>query len=92
MGRDFIGCYDLIHDRLELMDRADRNKVAESIAIEGLDDPALAEHVPDALLDSCAKRSRWRANCCRRSTAGVSQGTLTPIWFGSAINSFGVRN
>jgi peptide chain release factor 3 len=28
MGRDFLGCYDLIHDRLELMDRADRNKVA----------------------------------------------------------------
>ena len=29
MGRDFIGCYDMLHDRLELMDRADRNKVAE---------------------------------------------------------------
>jgi peptide chain release factor 3 len=32
MGRDFIGCYDMLHDRLELMDRADRNRVAESKA------------------------------------------------------------
>jgi hypothetical protein len=32
-GRDFVGAYDLLHDRLEIMDRADRNKVAESIQI-----------------------------------------------------------
>jgi peptide chain release factor 3 len=33
MGRDFLGCYDMLHDRLELMDRADRNRRAESIRI-----------------------------------------------------------
>ncbi|MGB1203269.1 MAG: GTP-binding protein, partial [Alloalcanivorax venustensis] len=27
-GREFIGCYDILRDKLELMDRADRNKVA----------------------------------------------------------------
>ena len=32
------------------MDRADRNKVAESIKIDGLNDPKLAEHVPADLL------------------------------------------
>jgi peptide chain release factor 3 len=51
MGRDFLGCYDLMNDRLELMDRADRNKVASRSKIEGLDDPKLAEHVPEDLLD-----------------------------------------
>jgi peptide chain release factor 3 len=66
MGRDFIGCYDLIHDRLELMDRADRNKVAESIAIEGLDDPALAEHVPDAAAATAARRGRDGARIAAR--------------------------
>ena len=38
VGRDFVGAYDLLHDRLEIMDRADRNKVAESIQISGVDD------------------------------------------------------
>ena len=51
VGRDFIGSYDMLHDRLELMERADRNKRAESIKIKGLDDPKLAEHVPAALLE-----------------------------------------
>ena len=51
MGRDFIGAYDLLNDRLEIMDRADRNKVAETVQISGLDDPKLAEHVPADLLE-----------------------------------------
>ena len=46
MGRDFLGCYDILHDRLELMDRADRNRVVESIKIDGLNDLKLAEYVP----------------------------------------------
>ena len=45
-GRDFIGCYDMLADRLELMDRADRNKRAESVKMQGLDDPRMAELVP----------------------------------------------
>ena len=32
------------------MDRADRNRVAETIEIKGLDDPKLAEHVPAEML------------------------------------------
>jgi len=51
IGRDFMGAYDMIHDRLELMDRADRNKRAESIQINGLDDPALEEYIPSDLLE-----------------------------------------
>ena len=50
-GRDFLGCYDILRDRLELMDRADRNKIAESIEINGLDDPKLVEHIPAHLLE-----------------------------------------
>ena len=49
-GRDFLGCYDMLHDRLELMDRADRNRRAESISMQGLDDPAMEEHIPAPLL------------------------------------------
>ncbi len=72
MGREFVGCYDILHDRLEIMDRADRNRVAESIKIDGLDDPKLAEHVPPTCWRSCAKSWKWRANCCPPSTARPS--------------------
>ena len=92
MGRDFIGCYDLINDRLELMDRADRNKVAESIRIEGLDDPKLAEHVPEALLEKLKEEIEMaRELLPPLDPQALLDGTLSPIWFGSAINSFGVK-
>jgi peptide chain release factor 3 len=92
VGRDFIGCYDILRDRLELMDRADRNKVAESIAIEGLDDPKLAEHVPAALLEKLREDLEMvRELMPPLDAALMAEGSLTPIWFGSAINSFGVK-
>jgi len=92
MGRDFVGCYDLIHDRLELMDRADRNRVAESIRIDGLDDPKLAEHVPAALLTQLREEIEMARELLPPFDAkAFLEGSLTPIWFGSAINSFGVK-
>src|SRR5476651_1840063 len=41
MGRDFRGCYDLIRDRLILMDRTRGDKLTEGIACDGLSDPKL---------------------------------------------------
>ena len=92
VGRDFIGCYDILRDRLELMDRADRNKVATSIEINGLDDPKLAEHVPEAQLNQLREELEMaRELLPPLDVEAMLQGTLTPIWFGSAINSFGVK-
>ena len=92
VGRDFVGAYDLLHDRLEIMDRADRNKVAESIKINGLDDPKLAEHVPAELLAKLRDDLEMaRALLPPFDRKAFLEGHLTPIWFGSAINSFGVK-
>ncbi|MEE4346776.1 MAG: peptide chain release factor 3 [Paracoccaceae bacterium] len=91
-GRDFIGCYDMLRDRLELMDRADRNVVADSVQIDGLDDPRLAEHVPADLLEKLREEVEMaRELLPKLDIKAVQEGTMTPIWFGSAINSFGVK-
>ena len=92
VGRDFIGCYDILRDRLELMDRADRNKVAESIEINGLNDPRLEKHVPAAQLAQLREELEMaRELLPRMDKVAMAEGSLTPIWFGSAINSFGVK-
>ncbi|MDB6177609.1 peptide chain release factor 3 [Paracoccus sp. Z330] len=92
VGRDFVGCYDMLNDRLDLMDRADRNKVAQSIAIEGLDDPRLAENVPEHLLETLREEVEMARELLPSfDRQSFLEGHLTPIWFGSAINSFGVR-
>ncbi|GMG85459.1 peptide chain release factor 3 [Paralimibaculum aggregatum] len=91
MGRDFLGAYDLIGDRLELMSRADRNRKAESLAIQGLEDPALAGHVPADQLETLREEVEMaRGLLPALDPRAVLEGHMTPIWFGSAINSFGV--
>jgi peptide chain release factor 3 len=91
-GREFIGTYDILRDRLELMDRADRNKVSASIAINGLTDPALKKHIPSLLLKVFLEEIEMaRELLPKLNQQALLDGTMTPIWFGSAINSFGVQ-
>jgi peptide chain release factor 3 len=92
VGRDFIGCYDLLNDRLDLMDKADRNRVADSIRLNGLDDPRMSDHVPADLLAKLREEIEMaRELLPAMNVQSVLEGHMTPIWFGSAINSFGVR-
>ena len=91
-GRDFAGCYDVVGDRLELLDRADRNRVADAVEIDGLDDPRLAEHVPASLTGALREEVEMaRELMPALDPQSVLEGHMTPIWFGSAINSMGVR-
>ena len=92
VGHDFLGCYDMLNNRLELMDRADRNKIAESIQINGLEDPKLSDHVPAHLREKLLEEVEMaRELLPPLDPQALLDGTLTPIWFGSAINSFGVK-
>jgi peptide chain release factor 3 len=92
VGSEFLGCYDILNDRLELMDRADRNRMAESIKISGLSDPKLAEHVPARLLEKLIEEVEMARELLPAfDRQAFLDGTMTPIWFGSAINSFGVK-
>lgn len=92
MGRDFKGCYDLLRDRLILIDKKSGEKIDDGIACHGLDDPQL-----DTLLGTeAAQRLRDEVNMARGlckpfNRQGYLEGHLTPIYFGSAINNFGVR-
>ena len=91
-GRDFIGCYDILRDELQLMDRADRNTIAKSVSFKGLDDPKLAELVPADLLGTFLEEIEMaRELLPPLDRQALLDGTMTPIWFGSAINSFGVQ-
>tara|TARA_R110000850_G_scaffold86247_5_gene185866 strand:- start:84 stop:1691 length:1608 start_codon:yes stop_codon:yes gene_type:complete len=92
MGREFLGCYDMLHDRLELMSRGDRNIRAQSVKISGLDDPKIAEHVPPHLLSKLREEVEMARELLPAfERKAFAEGTMTPIWFGSAINSFGVQ-
>ena len=91
-SRDFIGAYDLLNDRLELMSRAERNIRGQSVAVEELDDPKLDALVPADLAARLREEVEMARGLLPAFDAGAFlEGHMTPIWFGSALNSFGVQ-
>ncbi|MDD2869815.1 peptide chain release factor 3 [Neomegalonema sp.] len=93
MGREFLGAYDLLHDRLGIMDRADRHVKAETVEMKGLEDPDLERHIPaDRLAELREGVEMARELLPAFNEQSFLEGHLTPVWFGSAINSFGVAD
>ena len=91
-GSDFLGCYDLVNNKINIMDRADRNVRATSIVIDGLNDPVISKHVPDDLRKKLLEDIEMVKGLLPSFDHEMfNSGNMTPIWFGSAINSFGVQ-
>jgi peptide chain release factor 3 len=92
MGRDFKGCYDLLNDRLVLMDKADKNIVSQGETMTGLDDPKLDERLPESQVAKLREDVEMAQGLCQPfNLDSYRAGHLTPVYFGSAINNFGVR-
>ncbi|NBO20336.1 MAG: peptide chain release factor 3, partial [Proteobacteria bacterium] len=92
MGREFKGCYDLLRDRLVLMDKTQGDRASEGIACNGLDDPNLTELLGEEFADKLREDVAMVRGLCKPfDLQSYREGHLTPIYFGSAINNFGVR-
>ncbi|MCG8692634.1 MAG: peptide chain release factor 3, partial [Minwuiales bacterium] len=91
-GRNFLGAYDLFGDRLVLMDRGDKDKVGDTTQLSGLDDPKLDDILPaEALATLRDEVEMARGLCPEFDLEAYRGGHQTPVFFGSAINNFGVR-
>lgn len=90
MGKGFQGVYDLLNEQILVFElgKGDKRKVAEKV--KSLDDPAFIERCGIHYDD-------FREQIELIQEAGESfdreaflRGQLTPIYFGSALNNFGV--
>jgi peptide chain release factor 3 len=91
-GADFRGCYDLLRNRMLLLEGSGKGRAGAEIACDGLDDPRLADAVPAGQL----ARLRDEAELARDGYPAFDResylgGHLTPVYFGSALKNFGVR-
>ncbi|HLZ65231.1 MAG TPA: peptide chain release factor 3 [Aliidongia sp.] len=92
MGRDFLGTYDILNDTLLLFDRGEGARVTEAVRCTGLDDPKLADLLPAKALERLREEVEMvRGLCPPFDVESYRAGHLTPVFFGSAINNFGVR-
>jgi len=92
MGRSFLGCYDLFADRLLLFDKGRHDVVTEGEVCRGLDDPRLDERLPAGAVARLREEVEMaRGLCPDFDLEAYRSGHLTPVYFGSALNNFGVR-
>ncbi len=93
MGRNFRGCYDLVNNRLIMVAAADKNINAKGIRLSGLDDPKMAEYLPEDVISDLREQVEMVRGLCKPyDQRAFLEGHLTPVYFGSALNSFGVRD
>jgi peptide chain release factor 3 len=94
MGKDFLGCYDLLNDQLILMnkvgDKSQKNTAVETV--KGLDDKKLDQILPAYAVAKLREDIKMIKELCPEFDLEMYlAGALTPVFFGSAINNFGVQ-
>jgi peptide chain release factor 3 len=84
-GRGFLGTYDLLDPALHLM--ADG---AGPVRVTGLDDPELDRLVPPAEAEALREGAELAGALSSFDLKRFREGTMTPVYFGSALRDFGV--
>ena len=90
MGDRFRGCYDLFRERLLLMSRGKRDQITQATEVH-LDDPKVDELLPDQAADLREEVEMARGLCPAFDLETYREGNMTPVFFGSALNNFGIR-
>ncbi len=91
-GPNFLGCYDLFREQLILMDSKQRSSISGGITCEGLHDPKLEQYLPAAALETLREEVEMARGLCKEfRLESYREGHMTPVFFGSALNNFGVR-
>ena len=91
MGKRLKGVYDLRTDRTHLFSATHGGKIKEGEFIEGLDDPRLDEVIGDQADELREEIELVQGASHPLDREAYSRGEQTPVFFGSAINNFGVK-
>lgn len=90
-GKNFKGVYHLLTNEIRLFKAGENHVHQEQQIVTNLDDPLLNKLFP---IEAQQLRSDIELIRCASHSFVLEdflQGTLTPVFFGSAINNFGVR-
>ncbi len=91
MGKRFKGVFHIYNNKVHLFSATHGGRIQSGEVIEGLDNPRL-----DDLLEDMAKELRDEISLVQGASHAFDKdaylrGELTPVFFGSAINNFGVQ-
>ena len=91
-GPWFQGVYDLRNDRVLQYERTSRGQRRAPVNVSGLDDPALADMLGGAATGSLQEHVALLGGAGSIFDREVFlRGEMTPVFFGSALNNFGLE-
>jgi peptide chain release factor 3 len=91
MGRSLKGVYHLLADRIYLYSRAGREKASSIETIEGLESARAADVLGDDTERFREEIDLVKGACPALDIDAYLTARQTPVFFGSAINNFGVK-
>ena len=90
MGKRLKGIYHLQDDAVHLYESGKNNKRQDVKVIQGLDNPLLDEVIGDQAAELRDEIELVKGASHEFDPEAYLKGRLTPVFFGSAINNFGV--
>lgn len=91
MGKNFKGVYHILNDEIYLFDAGGEKLPHEFDVIKGIDNPRLDELFPIEMQQLREEIELVQAASHPFDLSDFLKGELTPVFFGSAINNFGVQ-
>lgn len=91
MGQLFRGVYHLKKNQLHLFSATHHGKIKEGVVINGLDDPLLEKHLGRQADDLREDIELIHGASHPFNLDHFLSGLQTPVFFGSAINNFGIK-
>jgi peptide chain release factor 3 len=91
MGKSFRGVYHLLRDEILLFAAGDARADQSFEVVKGIDHPRLAQMFAQEITQLKAEVDLLRGASHPFDRDAFLAGTQTPVFFGSAINNFGVR-
>lgn len=90
-GEDFAGVYDYRQKQLIMLDKSDRHRRTAGIPISDLNDPILTSKISKKTHENfCEQLEMVEALLPEFDRDEYLAGSLTPVFFGSALWNFGV--
>ncbi len=91
-GPDFRGVFDRQQRLVHFFERVPGGQFRAPVSVHGLSDPAVKDQMPPAVYDRTVEElSMLDGAGARFDREAVLAGKLTPVFFGSAVNNFGVQ-
>ena len=92
MGFDFQGIYNLWEKRLRLFNEGKKTHISDSIYFDNINDPSLSNHIGEKAASQLREEIELVSEVYPSyDPKAYLNGEQQPVFFGSALNNFGVQ-